>query len=30
MSRFERYGRDKLARLWEHVEFLIETRTRRA
>jgi hypothetical protein len=30
MSHFERYGRDKLARLWEYVEFLIETRQRRA
>jgi hypothetical protein len=30
MSHFERYGRDKLARLWEYVEFLIETRARRA
>jgi hypothetical protein len=26
LSHFERYGADKLARLWEFVEFLIETR----
>jgi hypothetical protein len=26
MSHFDQFGRDKLARLWEYVDFLIETR----
>jgi hypothetical protein len=30
MRHFERYGRDKMARLWEYVDFLIEARTRKA
>jgi hypothetical protein len=30
MSHFERYGLDKVARLWEYVDFLIDARTRRA
>ena len=30
MSHFERYGLDKQARLWEFVDFLIETRRRDA
>jgi len=30
MSHFERYGLDKLARLWEYVDFLIEARVRKA
>ena len=30
MSHFERYGMDKLGRLWEYVDFLIEARTRKA
>lgn len=29
MSHFERYGLDKLARLWEYVDFLIEARMRK-
>ncbi len=28
ISHFDQFGRDKLARLWEYVDFLIETRTR--
>jgi hypothetical protein len=29
MNHFERYGLDKLARLWQYVDFLIEARTRK-
>ncbi len=30
MSHFERYGLDKLARLWQYVDFLIEARARKS